>query len=71
MENGTGDCVHTPCEMNTGKRKMNRQGVIFIVLNEFTDREGVYIAACLNTGVLPGRPAKYTVSTLSNNLSFG
>ncbi|MDR1180458.1 MAG: glutamine amidotransferase [Bacteroidales bacterium] len=44
---------------------MNRKEVIFIVLNEFADWEGAYIAACLNAGVKPGRPVKYTVKTLS------
>lgn len=44
---------------------MNKKEVIFVLLNEFADWEGAYIATCLNTGVKPGRPVIYTVKTLS------
>ena len=39
--------------------------VIFILLNEFADWEGAFIAACLNQGVMPGSPVPYKVKTLS------
>jgi Putative intracellular protease/amidase len=46
---------------------MNKQEVIFVLLKEFADWEGAYIATSLNTGVKPGSPIKYTVKTLSVN----
>lgn len=39
--------------------------VIFVLLNEFADWEGAFIAACLNQGVKPGNPARFRVKTLS------
>ena len=39
--------------------------VIFVLLNEFADWEGAFIAACLNQGVMPGSPVPYKVKTLS------
>ena len=42
---------------------MNKE-VIFIILNEFADWEGAFVASSLNSGIEPGR-AKYTVKTLS------
>ena len=44
---------------------MNKKEVIFVLLNEFADWEGAYISTCLNIGVKPGSPIKYTVKTLS------
>lgn len=44
---------------------MDKKEVIFILLNEFADWEGAYVSTCLNLGVKPGRPIKYTVKTLS------
>lgn len=44
---------------------MNKKEVIFVLLNEFADWEGAYIATCLNLGVKPGSPVKYTVKTMS------
>ncbi len=44
---------------------MNKKEVIFVLLNGFADWEGAYISTCLNTGVKPGNPIKYTVKTLS------
>lgn len=38
--------------------------VIFVLLNEFADWEGAFIASSLHSGIEPGR-AKYTVKTLS------
>lgn len=39
--------------------------VIFVILNEFADWEGAFIASCLNRGVKPGSPINYKVKTLS------
>ncbi|MDR2084480.1 MAG: glutamine amidotransferase [Bacteroidales bacterium] len=44
---------------------MNKKEVIFVLLNEFADWEGAYIATCLNLGVKPGSPVRYTVKTMS------
>ncbi|MCD7900176.1 MAG: glutamine amidotransferase [Bacteroides sp.] len=44
---------------------MNKKEVIFVLLNGFADWEGAYISTCLNIGVKPGSPVKYTVKTLS------
>lgn len=44
---------------------MNKKEVIFVLLNEFADWEGAYLAANLNLGVKPGHPVLYTVKTLS------
>ena len=41
--------------------------VIFVLLNEFADWEGAFIAACLNQGVMPGSPVPYKVKTLVYN----
>ena len=43
---------------------MNKE-IILIVLNEFADWEGAFIASSLNAGTEPGRPIKYKVKTLS------
>lgn len=39
--------------------------VIFVLLNEFADWEGAYIATCLNLGVKPGSPVNYKAKYLS------
>lgn len=39
--------------------------VIFVLLNEFADWEGAYIATCLKQGVQPGSPINYKVKYLS------
>lgn len=44
---------------------MDKKEVIFVLLNEFADWEGAYIATCLNLGVKPGSPVNYTVKTMS------
>lgn len=44
---------------------MNKKEIIFILLNEFADWEGAYIATCLNIGVKPGRPINFKVKTMS------
>ena len=46
---------------------MNKKEIIFIVLNDFADWEGAYIATCLNLGVKPGSPIPYTVKTCSTS----
>lgn len=42
-----------------------RKEIIFVLLNGFADWEAAHLAVCLNTGVKPGRPVKYTAKTLS------
>lgn len=44
---------------------MKKEEILFVLLNEFADWEGTYIATSLNLGVKPGRPTNYTVRTLS------
>lgn len=44
---------------------MNKKEVIFIILNDFADWEGAYIATSLNQGVKPGSPVNYVVKTMS------
>lgn len=43
---------------------MNNE-VLFLLLNDFADWEGAYIAANLNAGVEPGSAVPYTVRTVS------
>lgn len=42
-----------------------KKEIIFVLLNGFADWEAAHVAVCLNTGVIPGRPVKYTTKTLS------
>lgn len=42
-----------------------KKEVIIVLLNEFADWEGAFIAPCLNQGVETGGPVNYTVKTLS------
>lgn len=44
---------------------MNKKEILFVLLNEFADWEGAYIATSLNIGVKPGGPIRYTVKTLA------
>ncbi len=44
---------------------MNKKEIIFVLLSEFADWEGAYIATCLNKGVKPGSPILYTTGTMS------
>ena len=44
---------------------MNRKEIICVLLNDFADWEGAFIAPSLNQGVRPGSPLKYVVKTLS------
>lgn len=38
-----------------------KKEIIFVLLNEFADWEGAYIASNLNAGVKPGSPINYVV----------
>ncbi len=42
-----------------------KQEILFVLLNEYADWEGAYIAPSLNYGLEPGSPSKYVVKTLS------
>ena len=44
---------------------MDKKEIIFVLLNNFADWEGAYIATSLNMGVKPGNSIKYKVKTLS------
>ena len=36
-----------------------KQEVLFLLLNEYADWEGAFLAISLNTGVIPGSEVKY------------
>lgn len=38
--------------------------ILFVLLDEFADWEGAYIASSLHAGVEPGRGSRYTVKTV-------
>ena len=42
-----------------------RKEILFVLLNNFADWEGAYIATNLNVGVEPGSETKYVVKTVS------
>lgn len=42
-----------------------RQKVLFILLNEYTDREGAFLSTALHVGVIPGSDVKYEVHTVA------
>ena len=42
-----------------------KKEVLFILLNDFADSEGAYIASCLNYGVMPGSESQYVVKTVA------
>lgn len=42
-----------------------KKEILFVLLNEFADWEGAYIASCLNAGLEPGDQSKYLVKTVS------
>lgn len=42
-----------------------KKEVLFVLLNEYADWEGAFLAPALNAGVQPERPVKYMVKTLS------
>ena len=42
-----------------------KKEILFVLLNDFADWEGAYIAPILNLGIEPGSESKYTVKTIS------
>lgn len=42
-----------------------KKEILFVLLNDFADWEGAYIAPNLNYGVEPGSPSRYVVKTVS------
>lgn len=50
--------------MKEETKQGTKQEIIFVILPEFADWEGAFIASTLNFGMEPGQ-AKYTVKTLS------
>ena len=42
-----------------------KKEIIFVLLNDFADWEGAHISVCINIGVKPGGPIKYTAKTMS------
>lgn len=42
-----------------------KKEILFVLLNEYADWEGAYIAPNLHCGVEPGSPSKYVVKTVS------
>lgn len=51
-------------QMQLNEANMKKE-IIFVILNGFADWEAAHLAVCVNTGVKPGRPVKYTAKTLS------
>ena len=45
-----------------------KQKVLFIVLNEYADWEGAYLAPCLQRGVMEGSPVPYEIKTVAPTL---
>ena len=45
-----------------------KQEVLFVILNEYADWEGAFIAACLNMGVMPGSEVMYTPKVVAPTL---
>lgn len=54
--------------MNTLNYRKMKQEVLFILLNEYADWEGAYIASSLNAGVMPGSEVKYTPKVVAPTL---
>lgn len=46
-----------------------KQEVLFVLLNEYADWEGAYIATSLNTGVMPDSEVKYITKTVAPTLN--
>ncbi len=44
--------------------KETKRKVLFIILNEYADWEGAYLAPCLRMGMMPGSPIDYEVKTV-------
>ena len=47
-----------------------KQEILFVLLDNFADWEGAYIAPNLNWGVEPGSESKYVVKTVSVTKGF-
>lgn len=45
-----------------------KKEVLFLLLNEYADWEGAFLASSLNTGVMPGSEVKYVVKTIAPTL---
>ena len=39
----------------------SKQKVLFVLLDEYTDWEGVFLSTALHVGVIPGSEVKYSV----------
>ncbi len=42
-----------------------KKEILFVLLNDYADSEGAYIASCLNYGVMPGSESHYVVKTVA------
>ena len=47
-----------------------KQKVLFILLNDYADWEGAYLASCLRRGVMDGSPVPYEVNTVAPTLDI-
>ena len=45
-----------------------KQEVLFLLLNEYADWEGAFLAISLNTGVIPGSEVKYVPKVVAPTL---
>ena len=45
-----------------------KQEVLFLLLNEYADWEGAFLAISLNTGVIPGSEVKYIPKVVAPTL---
>ncbi len=45
-----------------------KQNILFVLLNEYTDWEGAFLATALHVGVIPGGEVKYEVHTVAPTL---
>lgn len=46
-----------------------KQKVLFLLLNDYADWEGAFLASSLNAGVMPGSEVKFTAYTLAPTLN--
>lgn len=44
-----------------------KKEILLVLLNQFADWEGAFIAPCLNLGIKPGQPITYTIKTLAKS----
>ncbi len=47
-----------------------KQKVLFILLNDYADWEGAYLASCLQNGIMEDSPTPYEVKTVAPTLDF-